>query len=77
MLCSQACSGAHNLTIAARLASLDALPDNMILAASPGLATRRVKRDRGVFFWFGFLDRIVKNPEAVTPAKAGVHNPLE
>jgi len=38
MLRCQACSGAHNLTIAAPLASLDALPDSMILAASPGFA---------------------------------------
>jgi hypothetical protein len=41
--------------IAARLAALDALPDSMILAASPGLATRRVKRDKGAFFCFVFL----------------------
>jgi len=54
MLRFQACSGAHNLAIAARIASLDALPDSMILAASPGLATRRIKRDTGVFFCFVF-----------------------
>jgi len=54
MLRCQACSGAHNLTIAARLAALDALPDSMILAASLGLATRRVKRDKGGFFWLLF-----------------------
>jgi hypothetical protein len=33
---SQSRSGAHNLTIAARLASLAALPDSMMLAASTG-----------------------------------------
>jgi hypothetical protein len=32
----QACSGAHNLAIAARLAPLGALPDSMMLAASIG-----------------------------------------
>jgi len=32
----QACSGAHNLAIAARLASLAALPANTMLAASTG-----------------------------------------
>jgi len=53
----QACSGAHNLAIAARLAALDALPDSMILAASTDLTTRRIKRDRGGFFWFRFLPR--------------------
>jgi hypothetical protein len=58
----QACSGAHNLAIAARLAALDALPDSMILAASTDLTTRRIKRDRGGFFWFRFLDEFVKNP---------------
>jgi hypothetical protein len=57
MLRYQACSGAHNLTIAARLAALDALPDSMILAASPGLATRRVKRETDVFFCFVFFSR--------------------
>jgi hypothetical protein len=57
MLRCQACSDAHNLTIAVRLASLDALPDSLILAASPGLATRRVKRDTGVFFWLLFSSR--------------------
>jgi len=36
----QACSGAHNLAIAARLASPGALPDNTMLAASPGLCGR-------------------------------------
>jgi len=44
MLRCQACSGAHNLAIAARLPAIDALPDSMILAASPGLATRRAVR---------------------------------
>jgi hypothetical protein len=33
---SQSCSGAHNLAIAARLASMGALPDSMMLAASTG-----------------------------------------
>jgi hypothetical protein len=32
----QACSGAHNLTIAVRLASPDALPASTMLAASAG-----------------------------------------
>jgi len=32
----QSCSGAHNLAIAARLASIGALPDSMMLAASTG-----------------------------------------
>ena len=36
MLCCKACSGAHNLAIAARLASIGALPDSMMLAASTG-----------------------------------------
>ena len=57
MLRCQACSGAHNLAIAARLASLDALPDSMTLAASTDWAARRIKRDTGVFFWFRFLPR--------------------
>jgi hypothetical protein len=54
---SQACSGAHNLTIAARLAAIDALPDSIILAASPSLATRRVKRDTGCLILLHFLSR--------------------
>jgi len=33
---SQARSGAHNLAIAARLASIGAFPDSMMLAASTG-----------------------------------------
>jgi hypothetical protein len=32
----QSRSGAHNLAIAARLASMGALPDSMLLAASTG-----------------------------------------
>jgi len=44
MLCCIACSGAHNLTIAARLASLCALPDGMMLAASPGLLGRSARK---------------------------------
>ena len=40
MPCCKACSGAHNLAIAARLASLGALPDSMMLAASYGSAGR-------------------------------------
>jgi hypothetical protein len=36
----QACSGAHNLMIAARLALPGALPDSTMLAASPGLLAR-------------------------------------
>jgi len=45
----QVCSGAHNLKIAARLASLGALPDSTRLAASPGLcgrSTRKLTRRR-------------------------------
>jgi len=38
----QACSGAHNLAIAARLASPGALPDSTMLAASTGCFGRRV-----------------------------------
>ena len=37
---SNACSGAHNRVIAARLASHCALPDSMILASSSGLFER-------------------------------------
>jgi hypothetical protein len=40
----QACSGAHNLTIAARLASLGALPDSMMLAASTGCCGRSARK---------------------------------
>jgi len=40
----QACSGAHNLAIAARLASPGALPDNTMLAASRGLCGRRTRK---------------------------------
>jgi hypothetical protein len=36
-----------------------------------------MKRDTGVFFCFVFFDELVKSPEAVTPAQAGVHNPLK
>jgi hypothetical protein len=44
---SQSCSGAHNLAIAARLASVGALPDSMMLAASTGWCSRSTrKRDR-------------------------------
>ncbi|MDJ0668726.1 MAG: hypothetical protein QNJ61_15690, partial [Desulfobacterales bacterium] len=37
-----ACSGAHNRSIAARLASRAALPDNMMLASASGCQDRRV-----------------------------------
>jgi hypothetical protein len=39
-----ACSGAHNLAIAARLASHDALPDSMMLAASTGCCGRSARK---------------------------------
>jgi len=44
MRCCQACSGAHNLAIAARLASHDALPDNTMLAASTGFTGRSTRK---------------------------------
>ena len=44
MLCCIACSGAHNLTIAGRLASLYALPGGMMLAALPGLCGRSARK---------------------------------
>jgi len=40
----QVCSGAHNLAIAARLASIGALPDSMMLAASTGCCGRNTRK---------------------------------
>jgi len=75
MLRSQACSVAHNLTIAARLASLAALPISMILAASPCLAMRRIKRGTGVFFCFVFC-HVAENEETLSEKHPGSVEPL-
>jgi hypothetical protein len=43
MLCCKACSGTHNLAIAAHLASRCALPGSIILASSTGLCSWRMR----------------------------------
>ncbi|MDJ0810240.1 MAG: hypothetical protein QNJ01_09070, partial [Desulfobacterales bacterium] len=42
--CCPVCSVAHNRSIAARLASRDALPDSMMLASLTGLFGRRARK---------------------------------
>jgi len=42
--CCQPCSGAHNLAIAPRLASVGALSDSMMLAASTGWCGRSARK---------------------------------
>jgi acetylornithine/succinyldiaminopimelate/putrescine aminotransferase len=44
MLCCKACSGTHNLAIAALLASHYALPGSIILAASSGFSGRSMRK---------------------------------
>ena len=44
MRCSRVCSGAHNLSIAARLASRAALPGSTMLAASTGCSGRSARK---------------------------------
>jgi hypothetical protein len=63
----QACSGAHNLAIAARLASLGALPDSTMLAASPGLCGRSTRKIARLRFGFDGLRQAVRYIPSVPP----------
>jgi hypothetical protein len=63
----QICSGAHNLAIAARLASFDALPDSTMLAASTGCCGRSTRKLARRSLGYGGLRQSARFDPAASP----------